>query len=152
MKDRDIDEEKLCSLVLLFAMILSAVPANAVEVKEPRASAYFDAYAMSIVPEGNGRMAVSFAVYGTGRMNKIGVYSLRIETEFAPDKWVEEFTVYGEDHATDFFSENIYEHIGGYYFTGIPGLKYRAVLVAYAEDASGSEYSREISCTGKYCT
>lgn len=145
-------KKKLCSLVLLFAMILSAVPANAVEVKEPRASAYFDGYAMVIGPLGNGKMNVSFAVYGTGHMDKIGVYSLRIETEFAPEKWVEEFTVYGEDHVTDFFSEDIYEHVGSYTFTGIPGLKYRAVLVAYAEDASGSEYSREISCTGKYCT
>lgn len=50
-----------------------------------------------------------------------------------------------------FYSYNAYEHTGSYTFTGVPGVKYRAVMKAYAEDENGSEYSKEFTCTGRVC-
>jgi len=43
------------------------------------------------------------------------------------------------------------QHGGDFYFDGMPGVKYRAVMVAYAKNASGYEYSKEMACTGRYC-
>ena len=48
-------------------------------------------------------------------------------------------------------NNNAYEHGGDYTFTGVPGVKYRAVMKAYASNSSGSEYSSEIACSGKVC-
>ena len=81
----------------------------------------------------------------------VGVYSLRIESEISPGIWVEEFTVYGSDDPDLFYDTDTIQHGGDFYFDGIPGVKYRAVMVAYATDANGEEYSREITCTGRYC-
>lgn len=96
-------------------------------------------------------MAVSFGVFGTDTMDKIGVYSLRIESEIAPNKWIEEFTVYGSGDPDTFYAMDTIQHGGDFYFDGMPGVKYRAVMVAYAKNASGYEYSKEMACTGRYC-
>ena len=60
-------------------------------------------------------------------------------------------SVYGDKDPNNFYSYNAYEHGGDYSFTGVPGVKYRAVMKAYASNSSGSEYSSEITCSGKVC-
>lgn len=63
----------------------------------------------------------------------------------------EEKVDYGDKMPDKFYSYNAYEHGGDYTFTGVPGVKYRAVMKAYAEDENGSEYSKEFTCTGRVC-
>lgn len=118
---------------------------------EERASKYFDAYMLGVSANGNSEMDVTFGVFCSGVMDKVGVYSLRIESEISSGNWVEEFTVYGNDDPDLFYAADTIQHGGDFYFDGIPGVKYRAVMVAYATDAAGEEYSREIICTGRYC-
>lgn len=84
-------------------------------------------------------------------LSYFGVYSLRIESEIAPNKWIEEFTVYGSSDPDTFYAMDTIQHGGDFYFDGMPGVKYRAVMVAYAKNASGYEYSKEMACTGRYC-
>ena len=91
--------KKRLGTVLLLALfvISSMMPTSAATAEiwnEARASHYFDAYMLGISAKGGGEMAVSFGVFGTDTMDKIGVYSLRIESEIAPNKWIEEFTVF----------------------------------------------------------
>ena len=74
-----------------------------------------------------------------------------IESEIAPNKWIEEFTVYGSSDPDTFYAMDTIQHGGDFYFDGMPGVKYRAVMVAYAKNASGYEYSKEMACTGRYC-
>ena len=136
--------KKRLGTVLLLALfvISSMMPTSAATAEiwnEARASHYFDAYMLGISAKGGGEMAVSFGVFGTDTMDKIGVYSLRIESEIAPNKWIEEFTVYGSSDPDTFYAMDM------------PGVKYRAVMVAYAKNASGYEYSKEMACTGRYC-
>lgn len=78
-------------------------------------------------------------------------YYIRIEEEIATDKWITTFTAYGDKDPDKFYSYNAYEHGGDYTFTGVPGVKYRAVMKAYASNNSGSAYSEEFPCTGKVC-
>lgn len=140
--------KRVLSLFLVVALMVSGTTAFA---SERRASYYFDSYALVIGPLGGQEMGVSFGVFGTGKMDVIGVYSLRIEEEVSDNVWITSFTVYGEDDPETFFSEDAYEHVGSFTFTGLPDVKYRAVLVGYAEDESGYEYSREVTCVGKVC-
>ena len=137
--------KKRLGTVLLLALfvISSMMPTSAATAEiwnEARASHYFDAYMLGISAKGGGEMAVSF-----------GVYSLRIESEIAPNKWIEEFTVYGSSDPDTFYAMDTIQHGGDFYFDGMPGVKYRAVMVAYAKNASGYEYSKEMACTGRYC-
>lgn len=115
------------------------------------ASQYFDGYLLAMTAQGNNQMAVSFTVYGMSEMNKIGAYYIRIEEEIATDKWATTFTAYGDKDPEKFYSYNAYEHGGSYTFTGVPGVKYRAVMKAYASNNSGYAYSQEFPCTGKVC-
>ena len=139
--------KKRLGTVLLLALfvISSMMPTSAATAEiwnEARASHYFDAYMLGISAKGGGEMAVSFGVFGTDTMDKIGVYSLRIESEIAPNKWIEEFTVYGSSDPDTFYAMDTIQHGGDFYFDGMPGVKYRAVMVAYAKNASGYEYSK----------
>ncbi len=142
-------KKKLISTLLATMLLFSAtLPCYAAET---RASEYFDGYLLAIAPLGNNQMTVSFSVFGMGKMDQIGAYYIRIEEEYATDKWAKTFTVYGSSDPDKFYSYNAYDHGGDYTFTGTPGVKYRAVLKAYASNSSGSEYSGEFACTGKVC-
>lgn len=135
----------------LFAALLllsSTLPCYAVEA---RASQYFDGYILGMTAPGNNQMSVSFTVYGMSKMDKIGAYYIRIEEEVGNDKWITTFTAYGDKDPTKFYATNAYEHTSSYTFTGVPGVKYRAVMKAYASNSSGYEYSDEITCTGRVC-
>lgn len=141
--------KKITSAFLAVMLLLSAtMPCYAAEA---RASKYFDGYVLAIGPLGNNQMTVSFSVFGMSRMDKIGAYYIRIEEEIATDKWITTFTAYGDKMPDKFYSYNAYDHGGDYTFTGVPNVKYRAVMKAYASNSEGSEYSDEFACTGKVC-
>ena len=141
-------KKRLTSALLAVMLLLSAsLPCYAVET----ASRYFDGYLLAMAPMGNSQMAVSFSVFGMSQMDQIGVYYLRIEEEYATGKWATTFTVYGSSDPSRFYSYNAHDHGGDYTFTGIPGVKYRAVIKAYASNSSGSEYSDEFVGSGKVC-
>jgi len=143
MKKRTISV--LLAVMLMLSTSLSCFAAEA------RASNYFDSYLLGIVPAGNNQMTVSFSVFGMSKMDQIGAYYIRIEEEISTDKWITTFTAYGDKNPSKFYSYNAYDHGGDYTFTGVPGVKYRAVMKAYASNSSGSEYSEEFTCTGKVC-
>lgn len=136
------------ALLSLMLMLSVAIPCYAVQ---PRASKYFDGYILGIAPMGNNQMAVSFSVFGMSQMDQIGVYYLRIEEEYGTNKWAKTFTVYGSSDPDTFYSYNAHDHGGDFTFTGVPDVKYRAVMKAYASNSSGYEYSDEFACTGKVC-
>lgn len=142
-------KKKFISALLAVTLLLSvSLPCYAVEA---RASKYFDGYILGIAAQGNAQMTVSFSVLGMSKMDQIGAYYIRIEEEISTDKWITTFTAYGDKNPSKFYSYNAYDHGADYTFTGVPGVKYRAVLKAYAKDKNGSEYSDEIVGNGKVC-
>lgn len=142
-------KKRIISALLAVMLMLSAtLPCYAVEA---RASTYFDGYILGMSAPGNAQMTVSFSVLGMSKMDQIGAYYIRIEEEYATDKWAKTFTVYGSSDPNKFYSYNAYDHGGSYTFTGVPGVKYRAVMKSYAKNSNGYEYSDEFTCTGKVC-
>lgn len=138
-------------IATLVAIMLTLSATLTCYAAEARASHYFDGYIISMSAPGNNQMTVSFSVLGMGKMDQIGAYYIRIEEEYATDKWAKTFTIYGSSDTDKFYSYNAYDHTGSYTFTGVPNVKYRAVLKAYAKDKNGSEYSDEITGYGKVC-
>ncbi len=134
-------------LLAIVLMVSSALPCFAAT----NASAFFTGYILGLRAEGNCQMSVSFSVLGTGKMYKIGAFSIRIEEEVSPDHWIETFTVYGSSDPDTFYSENAMDHDGTYYFTGLPDVTYRAVMVGYARNENGYGYSRETTSPPKVC-
>jgi len=134
-------------LAFLFILSLSV---NAFAADE-RASTYFNGYLIGMSAKGNGRMSVAFSIFGRDTMDQIGAYSIQIQEDVGSDDWIETFTVYGSSDTETFYSYNEMDHTGEYFFNAIPGVRYRAVMVAYAENSTGHEYSREIDCTPRVC-
>lgn len=134
-----------CAVALLLSATLSCCAA------EERASKYFDGYILGISTPGHNQVTVSFSVLGMHKMDQIGAYYIRIEEEVATDRWITTFTAWGDQMPEKFYSYNTYDHDGEYTFTGVPGVKYRAVMKAYACNSEGSEYSDELPCNGKVC-
>lgn len=90
-------------------------------------------------------MHVSYGVYGTREMSQIGVYELSIEEEVTPGRWIPYITVEGDDDPDTYYSYNSMWHEGSYYFDGIPGSRYRATMIAYAGNSTGSDTGNIVS-------
>lgn len=136
--------------LLLTSLVLAVEAPAADDQITPRASYYLSGYSSGLVAKGNRKMNVNYSVYGTRTMDKIGVDEILIEYWNGSD-WVTDHHVYGSKHP-EFYSTEEIGHAGGYSFYGMPGLKYRATVTAYAELDGGSDTgeitSQEVVCVG----
>ena len=135
--------------LLLATLLLTVIIAPSASASE-KASYYLDSYAIAIQAGSGGKMTVTYGVYGTKTMDKIGAYSLKIEVETIADKWVSIATIYGDDHPEEMYSTDSLFHENSYTFYGAPGSRYRATLVAYAALGSGSD-TGEIVSAARVC-
>ncbi len=141
-------KKRIAAFLGVMALVFGTLTCFAAEM---RASHYFDGYILGMAARGNGKMVVEFTTMGTGVMDQIGAYSIRVEEEFTAGEWVTSFTAYGDSDPDTFYSYDTYDHTGEFTFYGTPGVRYRAVMVSYARNSSGEEYSREITCTAREC-
>lgn len=134
----------------LLAVLLLTYTITPAAFAASRASYYLDSYAIALQASSGGKMVVSYGVYGTKTMDKIGAYSLRIEMETTSDKWVSIATIYGDDYPDEMYSLDSLFHENSYTFYGAPGSRYRATLVAYAALGSGDD-TGEITSAARLC-
>ena len=144
-------KRRILSILMTACILIGVVSASAAEQYVPRASHYFDGYLLGLTPLGNRRMGLTFGVMGMGDMEKIGAYSITIEEEIYKDAWHPINTIYGDEDPETFYSYDAYDHLGYFTFVGAPNVNYRAVMVAYAENSNGHEYSDDVVCTPKTC-
>ncbi len=130
----------LLSLLLLGSMMSFAVAAEPFSVD---GSAYLSGCAIATTPEGNRKVVVDYTVYGTGEMTKLGATQVKIE-RYDGEDWVYYTTLPGSS------TKNDVSHSATVSFYGTVGVKYRPVIYAYAEDATGSD-SRAYTGTGVAC-
>lgn len=70
---------RLVAVIMVIVMIIPAVTsASALEIVQPRASAYLDTYNAYVYMSGGGEVRVYFNVQGTGYMDEIGALSIQI--------------------------------------------------------------------------
>ena len=134
-------------MALIFALNTSMASA-AVDARD--ASPVLESYGIGLYPEGDGIMYISLEVWGTKTMDLIGAYSLFIEEEILPDTWVLFDMLYFDFDDELYFTEDSVYYIGSYFFTGIPGNRYRATLTAYAE-LDGVSDTGEVTSLERLC-
>lgn len=115
-------------LALLF---LSASLCAVAAAPAPHASLYLDGYGVGVKAKGSGRMAVTYVVFGTDIMDRLGAQTILVE-EWDGSEWVK-FGTYSVSKNPSFYATDVSEHAATIYFYGTPGLDYRATLTAYAE-------------------
>lgn len=130
-------KKRICTFLLAFALLGGSVCAQAAELTPHRASLYLDGYGVSINPKGGGLMSITYIVYGTKTMDRIGAQKILIE-EWDGSDWVTTGTLSVEKNP-DFYASNVSEYAGSTTFYGLPGIQYRATLTAYAELNGGSD-------------
>ncbi len=119
------------------------VSAVAVDNLAPYASDYLDSCAIATTAEGKGKMAVDYTVSGTGIMTEVGTTAVQIE-QYKDGDWVNYVVLPGS------YTTNDVSHSATVYFYGTIGVKYRAIIYAYAKDNTGSD-SRAYDGSGVYC-
>lgn len=126
-------KKRIFSFLLVFALLGNLTCSFAVESEElqPYASDYLDSYAIGVTAKGGGKMSITFLVYGTDTMDKIGAQKIVVE-EWDGESW-ESIIEYTADKNSNFLTTQASEHGASLAFYGIPGLQYRATLYAYAE-------------------
>lgn len=126
-------KKRIFSFLLAFALLgnLTCAFAAGPEELQPYASDYLDGYGIGATAKGGGKMSVTFLVYGTDTMDKIGAQKIVIE-EWDGESW-EDFAEYTADKNPNFLVTKAAEHTASVTFYGTPGLQYRATLYAYAE-------------------
>lgn len=132
-------KKRIVSMLLMVALVISAT-ASAATIA-PRASDYISRCGLTLSAKGDGKMSIKYEVVGTGIMTKVGPMSFTIDQK-VDGKWSYYDTVYGDFYAYDALSSS-----GNAYFTGEPGVTYRATLNAYASNSSGSGTSEATSLT-----
>lgn len=133
--------------VLLILLLMGSSICSAAELS-PYASLYLDGYGLSVNPQGGCKMCVTYLVYGTNTMDRIGAQKIVIE-EWDGVDWETTLTYSVEDNP-EFYASDVSEHGGNVYFYGLPSIPYRATLTAYAEKDGGSD-TGTITCTPKTC-
>lgn len=86
---------------------------------------------------------MDYTVYGTGEMTELGATKVEIQRYNGTD-WVYYMTLAGSN------TKNDVSHSATVTFYGTVGVKYRAMVYAYAKDNTGSD-SRAYDGFGVYC-
>lgn len=126
-------KKRIFSFLLAFALLGGLTCSLAAEPEElqPYASDYLDGYGIGVTAKGGSKMSVTFIVYGTDTMDKIGAQKIVVE-EWDGESW-ENFAEYPASANSNFLVTRASEHGASLTFYGTPGLQYRATLYAYAE-------------------
>lgn len=97
-----------------------------------RASQYISSYSAVLTPEAGGLMHVSGRVIGTGVMGTIGTTGVVLQRNYS-GVWASVCTWDSIYH----YNTNVSAFTVSY--PGIPGVEYRAIVVFYAGNTTGSE-------------
>ena len=121
-------------LTLLCMAMLCSVPAYAMET---RASERINTASVTLAQKSNGAFNIGFSVRATGKMDIIGASSVEIQrnTIFG---WVTEYT-FTPSNAPEIQAENKFQHSATLTYSPLfSGKEYRAVVMIYVEDTTGT--------------
>ncbi len=128
----------LCTTVS-FPTFAATLP-ESVSLSTPRASEYISRSSIQVSREGNGEFAITFSVYGTGKMTRIGAKSIVI-SEKVGSRWNE--VVSYDQYDGGMSRTNATSYANTIYFNGDIGTEYRFEVTVFAQDSSGSDTESE---------
>ena len=121
-------------IILLCVVMLCSIPAQAMEARASTRIAHSTA---TLSRKSNGDLSIFFSVQGTGRMDVIGATSVEIQRSTITG-WVTEYT-FTTSNAPTIQTESKFQHSAVLTYSPLfTGKEYRAVVMIYVEDATGS--------------
>ena len=128
--------------LLCFIMLCS----TSAYAAETRASERIDRSSVTLSKKSNGDLSISFSVRATGSMDVLGATSLEVQ-RYTTSGWSVEYT-YTPGNTPELQVKNKIRHdLTLTYSPLYKGEEYRAVVIIYAEDASGSSSKQLTSRT-----
>ena len=128
-------------LTLLCVVMLCSIPAYAVEA---RASERIMHSTATLSSKSNGDFSIFFSVRATGKMDVIGASSVAIQRS-SGNTWVTEYT-FTPSNAPEIQAESKFQHSATLTYSPLfTGKEYRAVVMIYVKDESGTSTQQLIS-------
>lgn len=128
----------LCTTVA-FPTFATALP-DTTSLSTLRASEYISRSSIKVSREGNGEFAITFSIYGTGRMTRIGAKSIVI-SEKVGSRWNEVISY--DQYDSGMSRTNATSYANTIYFNGDIGTEYCFKITVFAQDFSGSDTESE---------
>lgn len=120
--------------VLLCMAMLCGIPAHAAET---RASDRISRTATTLSKASNGNLSIFFSVQATGIMEKIGASSVAIQRS-SGSGWTTEYTFNTSNTPTLLVENSDWNGMVLTYSPLFTGMEYRAMVMIYVKDASGT--------------
>lgn len=135
----------VCATTLVLCTVaplptFAAMLPEAVPLSVQRASEYISHSLISVNREGNGEFSITFSVYGTGKMSRIGAKSIVI-SEKVGSRWSEVESYDQYDNGMSRVNASSYANT--IYFDGDIGTEYRFEITVFAQDPSGFDTESE---------
>lgn len=122
----------ICAVMMLFSVTTAA---SALELS-PYSSAQISSHRITVTPLDNGQIKIKCEVYGTGVMDKLGTDHITIY-EAQGTGWL-----IADDYSGDYKTSSA-TYSGNYYFSGVPGTRYKIVAGVFATDSAGTDTEYE---------
>lgn len=134
----------ICALlVILCIVMLCNVPAYAIEARADDRIMHSSAM---LSKKSNGNLTISFSVQGTGKMDIIGASSVAIQRNTITG-WVTEYT-FTTSNAPAIQGTGKFQHSATLTYSPLfTGKEYRAIVMIYVENATGSSIQQLTSRT-----
>ena len=128
-----------CICIILVCGLLFAVPAQAAETVEPRASYFFSCYGTDLYKTSSTSFQIWFDVVSNVlTMDVLGVSEIILYQSADQQSWTKIQTYYMEDYP-QMVAQNTCSHDGYVpYNSAIPGYYYRAYITFYARSGNGT--------------
>ncbi len=122
----------ICAVLMLFSVTTAA---SALELS-PYSSAQISGYRITVTPLDDGQIKVKCEVSGTGVMTELGTDHITIY-EAQGTGWL-----IADDYSGD-SNTNAITYSSSYYFSGVPGTRYKIIAGVFATDSAGTDTEYE---------
>lgn len=122
--------------IVLVAVLLLAVPAQAAEVNSSRASYYFGSSCVYLYQISETRFQVWYEVAAVGTMDVLGASVVKVQRSADGNTWTT-LSTFTKDEYTDMVRRDTCLFAGCISYTGTVGYYYRAIITLYAKKGTG---------------
>ena len=131
-----------CICILLVCVMMFTTTAFAAETVDPRGSNFFSASSVYFWNTTGLNYQIWFDVTAKGTMTELGASEIVVQRSTDERNWTTVRTYYKENYS-QMVEANTGHHDDCVSFTATAGYSYRAIVMLYARNSSGSGYMQE---------
>lgn len=131
-----------CVCILLVCVMMFTTTAFAAETVTPRGSNFFSASSVYFWNTSGLNYQIWFDVTAKGTMTELGASEIVVQRSTDERNWTTVRTYYKENYS-QMTKTNTVHHVDCVPFTATSGYSYRAIVMLYARNSSGSGYMQE---------